>query len=303
METETDSIKLSIICPDPNCATQKEIAVPHSTLTKSESGIVTISISKGLVCSHGFQVFVDKEGRIRGYKKPDLELSFTPDDAYEQQGIGTQFEEQDKVLSGIQVILNEEMLLKTMRSAMCNLPIYTITDIPSIRAMMESFRRVLKPYVDEFTVCSLQEYNKDHRARLSSSDYDYAFVIAIDQHIIINQIFDEKYNSKHFEFEKSMLKLMDLNQSNDLTTRELHVLFDKTIEASSTLKDEFLQKRITRMKEAKEKISKLYYWKLIPDVKTVEYILKNRFDFDMTAYFKEQSRSSEWAKGLLDLTG
>ncbi|MHA2222908.1 MAG: hypothetical protein ACXAAO_12740 [Candidatus Thorarchaeota archaeon] len=246
MQTESDTIILNIVCPDPNCKTQKEITVPLSTLTQSESGIVTISISKNLVCSHGFQVFVDKEGRIRGYKKPDFEISFTPDEEHEERGGAAQYQEQDKVLSGVQVILGEEMLLKTIRSAMCNLPIYTITDIPSIRAMMESFRRVLKPYINEFIICSLQEYNRDHRARLSLPGYDNAFVIAIDQHIIINQVYDEKYSGKHFAFEMSMLNLIDLDQSNELTTRELHVLFEQTIEASSTLKDEFLQKKISR---------------------------------------------------------
>ncbi|MFW9814256.1 MAG: hypothetical protein ACFFF9_17470 [Candidatus Thorarchaeota archaeon] len=300
MEMEDNTIRLSIICPDPTCSTRKEITVLNSTLNSTETGIVTISISKGLVCNHSFQVFVDRNGRVRGYKKPDFELTFTPD---EEPSVKPQIQEQDRVLQGGQVILGEEIFLKILRTSICGLPIYAITDVPSIGSMMENFKQLMKPYVKEFTVCSLNEYNQNHRALLSMPGYDEAFVIAIDQHIIINQIYDEKYKEKDFALEKSLLTMIDLNQSNDVTTRELHSLFDQILEVSASLNEEFLKDKFSKKGDVIKRISKLIDKNLALDVDALDCILKNKFDFDMDAYFKERSRASEWGKGILDLTG
>jgi hypothetical protein len=273
MDTEGSTIKLNIICPDSSCGTQKDIMVPADNLKQSESGIVTISISKGLVCNHSFQVFVDMNGRVRGYKKPDFELSFAQDQEPDDTRDAAQYEEPDRILQGVQLILGDEMFYKTIRSALYNLPTYVITDIPSIHSMVDNFRKILEPYVDEFTICTVQEYNRDHRGQLAVSKEERSFVIAIDQRIIINQIYDGKYDERKFVCEKSMLAIVDPSRSNEETIQSLHTLFDN------------INKKLTL------------------DFETVEAIITSRYDFDVDAYFKEKSRASEWGKGILDLTG
>ncbi|MFX1374486.1 MAG: hypothetical protein ACFFA0_01620 [Promethearchaeota archaeon] len=64
--------KIQIVCPI--CKTRDLIGVPKRELTKS-SHLTTISIQKGLICPHHFQVFVDKNLQIRGYQKVDFELN------------------------------------------------------------------------------------------------------------------------------------------------------------------------------------------------------------------------------------
>jgi hypothetical protein len=64
--------KLQIVCPI--CKTRDLIGVPKRELNKN-SHLTTISIHKGLICPHHFQVFVDKNLQIRGYQKVDFELS------------------------------------------------------------------------------------------------------------------------------------------------------------------------------------------------------------------------------------
>ena len=64
--------KIQIVCPI--CKTRDLIGVPKRELNKS-SHLTTISIQKGLICPHHFQVFVDKNLQIRGYQKVDFELS------------------------------------------------------------------------------------------------------------------------------------------------------------------------------------------------------------------------------------
>ena len=64
--------KIQVICPI--CKTRDIIGIPEREL-KNNNHLTTVSIQKGLICPHHFQVFVDKNFQIRGYQKVDLELN------------------------------------------------------------------------------------------------------------------------------------------------------------------------------------------------------------------------------------
>ena len=64
--------KIQIICPI--CKTRDIIGIPEKEL-KQNNHLITVSIQKGVICPHHFQVFVDKNFQIRGYQKVDLELN------------------------------------------------------------------------------------------------------------------------------------------------------------------------------------------------------------------------------------
>ena len=65
------TIKVQVVCPI--CKTQNVIGIPQSTIN-SASQLTTVSVHKGLICPHHFQIFIDKNFKIRGYQKVDLEL-------------------------------------------------------------------------------------------------------------------------------------------------------------------------------------------------------------------------------------
>ncbi|MHA1489756.1 MAG: hypothetical protein ACTSRI_08875 [Promethearchaeota archaeon] len=65
------SEKIPVVCPI--CKSKKEIEIPESII-KQASQLTTISLPKGLVCNHHFQIFVDKNYKVRGYQKVDFEL-------------------------------------------------------------------------------------------------------------------------------------------------------------------------------------------------------------------------------------
>ncbi len=303
MDNKTSTIKLNIICPDSSCATKKEITVPAENLKHSETGIITISISKGLVCNHSFQVFVDLQGRVRGYKKPDFELSFSPTQDYTEEKTDTKGSTPERILQGLRVILGEEIFYKIIRSTLCKFPIYLITDIPSIQEMLDGFKIILKKYNDDFTICTLQEYNLEYRPQLAASKVDNSLVVAVDQRIIFNQSFDSRYNPKKFSLEKSMLELINLNQTNEITIQHLQDLFDNVLDTSNRIKIDMQHEKIDTKKDLKSRVTKIINKKLTLDNETVENIVTNRYAFDVDEYFKERSRASEWGKGILDLAG
>jgi len=63
--------KIQVICPI--CKSKDIVGIPESRVS-SNFQLTTISIHKGLICPHHFQVFIDRNFQIRGYQKVDLEL-------------------------------------------------------------------------------------------------------------------------------------------------------------------------------------------------------------------------------------
>ncbi len=64
--------KIQVICPI--CKSKDVVGIPELEIN-STSQLKTISIHKGLICPHHFQIFLDKNFQIRGYQKVDLELN------------------------------------------------------------------------------------------------------------------------------------------------------------------------------------------------------------------------------------
>lgn len=63
--------KIQVICPI--CKSKDIVGIPESKM-KTKSQLITVSIHKGLICPHHFQIFIDKDFHVRGYQKVDLEL-------------------------------------------------------------------------------------------------------------------------------------------------------------------------------------------------------------------------------------
>jgi len=64
--------KIEVICPV--CKTRDLVGIPKKKINNS-SHLTTVSIQKGLICPHHFQIFIDKNSQVRGYQKVDFELN------------------------------------------------------------------------------------------------------------------------------------------------------------------------------------------------------------------------------------
>ena len=62
---------LKFVCPV--CKAEKKLKISKSILSQSQT-LTTISIQRNEICEHHFQVFVDKNFKIRGYQKVDFEI-------------------------------------------------------------------------------------------------------------------------------------------------------------------------------------------------------------------------------------
>ncbi|MHA1147740.1 MAG: hypothetical protein ACTSR8_05805 [Promethearchaeota archaeon] len=67
----TNFHQVRIDCPI--CKTIKKINIPIKII-KHSLNLTTISIPKGYVCEHHFQLFIDKNFKVRGYQTVDYEF-------------------------------------------------------------------------------------------------------------------------------------------------------------------------------------------------------------------------------------
>ena len=64
----------NVLIQCPLCKQKKILKIPFQIIDQSKQ-LTTVSIPSGLVCKHSFQLFVDKNYKVRGYQKVDFELS------------------------------------------------------------------------------------------------------------------------------------------------------------------------------------------------------------------------------------
>ncbi len=67
---------IRVICPI--CKSDKELDFPNSIINEAKQ-LTTVSVPTGMVCEHHFQMFIDKDFKIRGYQKVDFELKTDKD--------------------------------------------------------------------------------------------------------------------------------------------------------------------------------------------------------------------------------
>jgi hypothetical protein len=72
MEAITDNRYIEVICPV--CKLKRVIPIPKSVINNATQ-LTTVSVPKGKICQHHFQMFLDKKFTIRGYQKVHFQIS------------------------------------------------------------------------------------------------------------------------------------------------------------------------------------------------------------------------------------
>lgn len=75
LEIESDESQnkkaVNLICPI--CKKAKKVDIAISQISQT-TNLTTISVQENTVCEHHFQAFIDKDFKVRGYQKVDLEI-------------------------------------------------------------------------------------------------------------------------------------------------------------------------------------------------------------------------------------
>lgn len=272
--------RVRVVCPV--CDKSEYLEVLVSVLKSSGKGLTTILIPDNTVCSHSFQIFVDKNGAVRGYETPDFELKFTPS----QDTVVTEQLADKSAFHILKSSLGEEIFVKCIRTELCGAPIFCISEQKNIQDILKLFfDKTFKDHKTELILIGLDEYNTSYRQRVYSSQYKNAFVFNSDITVIIKQKFKDKaFRSDKFDLEKSLFNEIDSDKMKD--ERIFEVLFSKIkniIEVLTTIKQDIEGKKIKTKKDCEVRFKKETKF----DVKfeTIDDILKSRFEFDAEKVF------------------
>ncbi len=76
--------KILVECP--TCQAKKVLKIPPKIINQAKQ-LTTISVPSGTACEHGFQAFLDKNFKVRGYQKVDFEFSHMEFSEYDPTAI------------------------------------------------------------------------------------------------------------------------------------------------------------------------------------------------------------------------
>ncbi|HMF30549.1 MAG TPA: hypothetical protein VKK79_04005 [Candidatus Lokiarchaeia archaeon] len=63
---------VDIVCP--SCNTPGNIEIPKTLVENTTRGLLFVDVPSKLICEHTFQVFLDKNGVVRGYQRVDFQV-------------------------------------------------------------------------------------------------------------------------------------------------------------------------------------------------------------------------------------
>ncbi|MCP4764092.1 MAG: hypothetical protein GY870_20130, partial [archaeon] len=254
--TEEETVKVRVICP--TCTKSNYIMLPKSNIAHSGKGLTTILVPNELICEHSFQIFVDKNGAVRGYETPDFELSFTPAPADEITEESLEIGEKS-TYQVIKTTFGEEITNKCIRTLINRDKIFCITENRYLLENLASFFRIIfSQDAPEAIIANTEDYNKLYRQTIHSSENKDAFVFNGDLNAIIKQPFKGNYKADKFAFENNLsLFSKSKNLNDEDMKKKFNNAFSAIFKICEIFMDEISEKKIKNKKEMEKRLQKL----------------------------------------------
>ncbi len=285
LEKEKDSIELNVICPI--CKRTFKLYMGEKQLKKT-TGVLHYTDIRKSPCNHSFGIFIDINGKVRGYQKTDSTIEFVGNSDLIQKS-ELIIEKEMKLFQKIKHFLPEEIFFKSLHNCLINEKIYCITDMKFLRDNFEKFLKdIFGSLTPKITICSLSEFNNNIRFEVYASKNRNALVFNADFSSIIKESYNTKFDKNEFEFIYFLLKLVEGKGYSD---NEITELFKKTIKNVFTelevLKNEIEKGKIRKEIEFYNKFKGTFSNNIEIKGDTLNDIMKNHFNFDSKKFFEQ----------------
>ncbi|MHA1340963.1 MAG: hypothetical protein ACTSRZ_03190 [Promethearchaeota archaeon] len=280
-ELKNELIDIRVICP--KCKKDEFIQVDIGKIKASKKGVTAILIPSNAICEHSFQIFVDKNGAVRGYETPDFELQITLSE--------TEHEVEEIVSANnfevAKSLLGDEIFYKMLRSCFRGYEIFCISDNQSIRDYtQEILKNSFNEYCPKIYVATIEDYNSLYSKLIYASEHKNSFVFNADIPVIIKQIFKPGFKKKDFDFEVSFVNYCE-NKTNDLEkiAEEFRECVNWLFKSIEQVKEQIEKGKITGSKAVEKYMKKAMPAEIKIDSVVVYEILMNRYNYDMNKKF------------------
>ena len=131
------SIDVEIICP--SCGVKGGIELPETLFKNIQKGLATVNVPVAAVCEHSFQVFIDRNGMVRGYQKVDFELEIKREIRQSVEDALKELKRIEISLQGILSLLTTDIFLRILKCLLLRTPILIICSNPDLVEVLKTF--------------------------------------------------------------------------------------------------------------------------------------------------------------------
>ncbi len=138
------SQSVNITCP--KCHLDGRINVPTNIFGKTTKGLVTINVPRDFLCDHTFQIFIDVNGRVRGYQDVDFVIELTHQI---KETISEALEDQRQQISvqGLISLLGSDIFLRIVKNLLIKTPITLISHNEGLNKVLTAFFTQKLPHI------------------------------------------------------------------------------------------------------------------------------------------------------------
>jgi hypothetical protein len=255
---------------------KKQLSLIKKILNR-KSGLIKILIDE-IIFEHRFQIYVDKNGQIRGYEKSDLILSFSDFEANDlsKENLVTKSK---RKYHRIYISLNEEIFFKFIRSFILNIPIILVTeDNEFTRICKDFFSSVFKNiYSKKFRIVNYEEYNHIRPDLILYEDLNKYFIALVDQLTID---FEPEYfgKFKNYTLENYIHNQIPPNLTDDFLAVSI---FRKNIEKLLNMVEKVFQEKKITVEKTKKELGKIDKNLKTTDNHFLYHLYKNGYNIDL----------------------
>lgn len=120
------SVSIAINCP--SCQEPGKVNIPPDLLTKKSTGLVTVNVPKDFICEHAFQIFIDRNGKVRGYQNVDFQLEMRKEIKETVKSALAELKRTDISIQGIMSIITSNIFLRITKCSLLGIPITIISN-------------------------------------------------------------------------------------------------------------------------------------------------------------------------------
>ncbi len=143
------SIGVNIVCP--SCGVHGGIELPTTLFSNIPKGLATVNVPAAAVCEHAFQVFIDRNGAVRGYQRVDFELELKREIRSSVEDALKELKRIEISLHGILSLLTSDIFLRILKCLLLKTPISIICSNADLVDVLKAFFGDKFP---EFTKCT-----------------------------------------------------------------------------------------------------------------------------------------------------
>jgi hypothetical protein len=131
------AMAIAITCP--SCGNNGDFEIPVELFKNTSKGLAIVNVPAAFVCEHSFQIFIDRNGAIRGYQRVDFELELKREIRSSVEDVLREYKRVEISVHGMLSLLTSDIFLRIVKNLLLKSPITVICSNLDLIDVLKSF--------------------------------------------------------------------------------------------------------------------------------------------------------------------